>query len=63
MTKKEQKISAQDLIMEQLATIGYGTQYEGYCDDFESVEEANECLKKQMDRIAKMFGYKESWFY
>lgn len=63
MTKKEQKLKAQDLIMHQLANIGYGSDYEEFCKNFDSEEEACACLKKQMDRVAKMFDYKESWFF
>lgn len=63
MTKKEQKLEAQRLIMYQLGTICYGYDYEEFCKNFDSEEEACACLKKQMDRVAKMFNYKESWFF
>lgn len=63
MTKKEQKQRAQDLIMDQLAKIGYGSEYEEYSALFESQEEADAVMKSQMDRVAKMFGFKEAWFY
>ena len=63
MSKKEQKIKAQDLIMSYLAGIGYCSSYEEFCENFDTQEEADLMMKSQMDRVAKMFGYKESWFY
>lgn len=46
--------------MDQIAIIGYGEKYEAY----KAIvgDEADEILKSQMDRIAKIFGFKESWF-
>lgn len=61
-TKKELKLEAQDLIMEQIAIIGYGDRYEAFAENFDSEEEASLFLKTQMDRVAKLFGYKEAWF-
>lgn len=60
MTKTEKKQHAQDLIMDQIAIIGYGERYEAY----KAIvgDEADEILKSQMDRIAKIFSFKESWF-
>lgn len=63
MTKKEQKIKAQDLIMNHIANIGYGSDYEEFSSLFGSQEEADEVMKTQMDRVAKLFGYKSAWFY
>ena len=62
MTAKEKKLKAQDLIMHQIAIIGYGDDFDEFIKDCGSHEEACKVLKSQMDRIAKMFGYKESWF-
>ena len=62
MTKTEAKRMAQDLIMEQIAIIGYGDRYEEFSSHFDSQEEADACVKAQMDRVAKVMGYKEAWF-
>lgn len=60
MTKTEQKKLAQDLIMHQISIIGYGDHYE----EFKKAvgDNADEILKGQMDRVAKIMGYKGSWF-
>ena len=60
MTKTEQKKLAQDLIMDQIAIIGYGDRYEEFKQKVG--EDADEILKGQMDRIAKMFGFNEAWY-
>ena len=60
MTKTEQKKLAQDLIMDQIAIIGYGERYEEYKKQVG--EDADAVLQAQMDRVAKMFGFKEAWF-
>ena len=62
MTRTEAKRRAQDLIMEQLACIGYGDRYEQFCNDL-GQEEADRVMKAQMDRVAKLMGYEEAWFY
>ena len=64
MTWKEQKIAAQELIMEQLSDIGYGSDYERFVKEAAGGDEkeADMIIKTQMDRIAKMFGYDEAWF-
>lgn len=49
--------------MNQIANIGYGSDFEDYCSNFEDRKEAEQILKQQMDRIAKMFGFDEAWFY
>jgi len=60
MKKKELKTKAQDMLMSQIAKVGYGE-----LEDME--EEERDILmaeiKKQGDRIARMFGFKEMWFY
>ena len=61
MTKTEKKQKAQALIMDQIAKIGYGSDYEAFIEDVGS--DGSQVLKDQMDRIAKMFGYKEAWTY
>ena len=60
MTKTEQKRLAQDLIMGQLAIIGYGDRFEEFKQQVG--DDADEILKSQMDRVAKMFGFKEAWY-
>lgn len=62
MTQKEKKQLAQDLIMQQISIIGYGENYEEFVKQIGSQTEADKILKAQMDRVAKMFGFKESWF-
>lgn len=62
MTKAMKKVKAQDLIMEQLAKIGYGDDYSDYQELWGDPEEATKILKEQMDRVAKLFGFKEAWF-
>ena len=62
MTKKEKKRKAQDLIMEQIAKIGYGDDYEAFKEEIGDPDEAERILKEQMDRVAKMFGYDQAWF-
>lgn len=62
MTIKEKKQKAQDLILHQISSIGYGDSYEEFVSEIGSQFEADRILKQQMDRVAKMFGYKEAWF-
>lgn len=46
--------------MDQIAIIGYGDRYEEFKQKVG--EDADEILKGQMDRIAKMFGFNEAWY-
>lgn len=64
MTKKQAKEKAQDLIMMQIAKIGYGSDYEDFVKEVGEgdSDKADAILKSQMDRVAKMFGYSEAWF-
>ena len=62
MTKTQAKRKAQDLTMEQIAKIGYGDEYEDFKAEIGDPEKAEEILKTQMDRVARMFGYQEAWF-
>ena len=62
LTKNEKKKLAQDLIMKQLSIIGYGDKYEEYIDQIGDFEEADEIMLEQMNRVAKIFGYKQAWF-
>ena len=63
MTKTEKKKLAQKLIMEQIAKIGYGNDYEDFLAKFDSEDEAQEVLYEQMNRVAKLLGYESAWFY
>lgn len=63
MTKKEKKQKAQDLIMSQIAIIGYGERFNEYIKELGgNEEEATAILKDQMDRVAKIFGFNSAWF-
>ena len=62
MTAKEKKIKAQGLIMYHLSGIGYGTAWEDLTKEIGSQEETEKIVKQQMDRIAKIMGYKEAWY-
>lgn len=72
MTKAEKKKLTKKLVMDQLAKIGYGDGY----DDFvyalagdeprfkeDVLAEADELLMEQMNRVAKLMGYEQAWFY
>ena len=62
MTKKEKKLAAQDLIMQQMSAIGYGQPYEDYVEKIGNRDEAEKLLLEQMNRVAKMFGFERAWF-
>ena len=64
MNKTQAKRKAQDLIMAQIAKIGYGEDYEDYVREVADGdhEKADAILMEQMNRIAKMFGYNGAWF-
>lgn len=62
MTKIEKREKAQDLIMDVLSTCGYKLHESDEYKDFAEDEEFELILKKQMDRVAKMFGFSEAWF-
>lgn len=62
-TNKELKQKAQDLLMAQIAGVGYGSEYQDFIELCEGdAALAYSIVKKQMDRIARMFGYEEAWF-
>jgi hypothetical protein len=63
MKKQDQKKLAQDLIMNQIANIGYGSDYAEYVKQIGSQEEADKIMFEQMNRVAKIFGFNEAWFY
>lgn len=62
-TKTAIKKAAQELIMDKIASVGYGEAYSDFIEDSEDKKMAEKILKEQMDRVAKMFGFKEAWFY
>ena len=49
--------------MEQIACIGYGNRYEEYIAECGDEATAWAVLKEQCDRIARLFGEEEAWFY
>lgn len=63
MTKNEKKREAQDLIMNQIAKIGYGREYEEFLEKIGDDAEATKILHDQMDRVARMFGFKKAWMF
>ena len=62
MTKAMKKEKAQDLIMENLGRICYEDEYEEYIKAIGDRGEAEKILMEQMNRVAKIMGYKEAWF-
>lgn len=62
LSKKEKKMLAQDLIMRQLAIIGYGDAYQNFINKVGSEAEADEIMMSQMNRVAKIMGYDRAWF-
>lgn len=62
MKKAEKKQLAQDLIMSQLAIIGYDDRYAEFVKEIGSQTEADEILIGQMHRVAKLFGFSKAWF-
>ena len=48
--------------MNQISSIGYGSNMETYIKEIGDEKEAYNILSKQMNRVAKMFGYEEAWF-
>lgn len=61
-TKKELKQQARDMLMQQIANIGYGDEYDEFISHCGSIEKANEIMIKEMDRLAKLLGYDSAWF-
>lgn len=62
ISRTQAKKAAQDLIMNHIATIGYGSRYEEFVEKVGDMEEANAILMNQMDRVAKLMGYDSAWF-
>lgn len=63
MTKQAIRAEARQLILEQIAAVCYGNDYEKYIENAGDEKIAWEILKEQCDRVAHMFGEKEAWFY
>lgn len=62
MNKKEMKAKAQEEILHQIGNMSY-VIHESMDFENEKEKEAFQIeAKKQMDRIAKMFGYTNAWF-
>lgn len=62
MTKTELKKRAQDMIMQHLSGIGYGDMFQDFVDLVGDQEEAEKIVIDQMNRIAKIMGYKAAWY-
>ena len=62
LTKTEKKKLAQDLIMKQLSIIGYGDNYAEYINEIGDMDEADNIIMEQMNRVAKIMGYDRAWF-
>ena len=64
VNKTQAKHKAQDLIMSHIARICYEDEYEDFVKEVANGENerADAVLMEQMNRIAKLFGYKEAWF-
>ena len=64
MTKTEMKLKAQDMIMSAIGGI-FTYEEDEYNELIAEVgeDEAFEIVKKQCDRVAKMFGFNEAWYY
>jgi|TARA_Y100000310_G_scaffold340923_2_gene438363 hypothetical protein len=63
-TKTTPKKKAQDVILEKLALcMGYWEENSELTEGMteREIELVNEQMKKECDRIAKKFGYNESW--
>lgn len=63
LTKTDKKALAQELIMNQIAKIGYGGEYEEFLEEIGDDAEATKILHDQMDRVARMFGFKKAWTF
>lgn len=62
-SKSELKKKAQDIIVSHMAEVCASDEYESIVELCEGDEDlAQDILKGQMDRVARMFGYKEAWF-
>ena len=61
MKDTEAKRKAQDILMDVVAVAYYRLEDEDYSEQDKEV--VRKQLKKQADRIAKMFGFSESWTY
>lgn len=60
MKRKEIKEKSQEILMDTIATAYYRIDnLDGYTE--EEKNELQKEIKKQADRIAKMFGYEKSW--
>ena len=56
---------AQDILMDKISlALGYWLEDGTFTDGLTTREKnlVSEQLKKQADRVAKMFGYKEAWY-
>ena len=61
MSKKDVKENAQDIIMSNIANSLYSLANDIEFSDSDKLKIVEE-VKKQSNRVAKMFGYDEAWF-
>ena len=62
MNKTEMKKAAQDVIVQHMAAVTGSDDFEAFAEEVADRNMAEAIIKAQMDRVAKMFGYKEAWF-
>lgn len=62
MNKTEMKKAAQDVLMQHMAAVAGGDDFEAFTEEVGDRRMAEQIIKAQMDRVARMFGYKEAWF-
>jgi hypothetical protein len=62
-SKTEQKLEAQDMLMHGIGNVlGYWNECPPFEDMTEQeIAEFHAILKREADRVAKMFGYDEAW--
>lgn len=62
MNKTEMKKVAQDVLMQHMAAVTGSDDFDEFAEEVGDRNMAVAIIKTQMDRVAKMFGYKEAWF-
>lgn len=62
MNKTEMKKAAQDVLVQHMAAVAGSDDFEAFAEEVGDRNMAEAIIKAQMDRVAKMFGYKEAWF-
>lgn len=62
MTKTEMKKAAQDVLIQHIASVAGSDDFEEFADEIGDRDLAEQIIKAQMDRVARLLGYKEAWF-